>query len=312
MRSHAAGYPDDDIRSLPAFSSVFTRDGLTMIEAKDIHFCHQGATEAVLNGVCLTARPGELTTILGPNGCGKTTLFKCITGLWRPQKGAILFENTSILDCGHEKRARLIAMVPQDHEPPFPYSVFDAVLMGRAVHIGMFSIPAKKDREAAESAIAEVGIEHLKTRIYTKISGGERQMALVARAMAQNAPAMLFDEPTSHLDFRNQVLVLKKIKEIIARRQVTALMTIHDPNAALLFSDSVVLLGRGGVVAQGPPAEVITAENLQAVYGLEVSIGLVNGAMVVTPRLGTTSQDSNAHRHVDGQLRIHPPLKRFD
>jgi iron complex transport system ATP-binding protein len=260
-----------------------------MIRISDIHFRHPGAATAVLQGISLRAEPGRLTTILGPNGCGKSTLFKCIAGLWKPTRGEIAFGETSILNYRHEKRAKLIAVVPQDHEPPFPYSVFDAVLMGRAAHVGMFSSPSKKDRQAAERAIEEVGISHLLHKTYTKISGGERQLVLVARALAQEAPAMLFDEPTSHLDFRNQVLVLRKIREIIAERQVTALLTIHDPNAAMLFSDSVALVDGGRVVAQGGPAEVITAENLQAVYGIQVTLGRINGATVVTPHLAAAA-----------------------
>jgi len=256
-----------------------------MMRINGLHFRHPRGQEAVLQGISLSASCGQLTTVLGPNGCGKSTLFKCIAGLWQPELGEIAFRDESILGHCHRQRARLIAVVPQDHEPPFPYSVFDAVLMGRAAHVGLFSGPGKKDRRAAEKAIEEVGIGHLRHKTYTKISGGERQMVLVARALAQEAPAMLFDEPTSHLDFRNQVLVLRKIREIVAERQVTAIVTIHDPNAAMLFSDSVVLINRGRVVAQGPPREVITEENLRAVYGIEVAIGRVNGSMVVTPHL---------------------------
>lgn len=256
-----------------------------MIRINDIHFRHPNTPAAILKGISLRAEQGRLTTILGPNGCGKSTLFKCIAGLWQPESGEISFGGKDIMKCRHDQRAKLIAVVPQDHEPPFPYSVFDAVLMGRAAHVGMFASPSKKDRQAAEEAIEEVGIGHLKHKTYTKISGGERQMVLIARALAQDAPAMLFDEPTSHLDFRNQVLVLRKIKAIVAQRQVTAVLTIHDPNAAMLFSDSVVLINGGRVVAQGPPHEVITEESLRTVYGIEVVIGRVNGAMVVTPHL---------------------------
>jgi len=259
-----------------------------MIRINDIHFRHPNAATTVLKGISLRARQGQLTTILGPNGSGKSTLFNCISGLWQPEKGEIVFGEASILNCGHQERAKLIAVVPQDHEPPFPYSVFDAVLMGRAAYVGIFSSPSKKDRRAAEKAIEDVGIGHLRDKTYTKISGGERQMVLVARALAQEAPAMLFDEPTSHLDFRNQVLVLRKIRDIIAERQVTAVLTIHDPNAAMLFSDSVVLINDGQVVAQGPPRDVITEESLHAVYGIEVVIGRVNGAMVITPHLLAT------------------------
>ncbi len=256
-----------------------------MIEVHNIHFQHFHSPEPVLKGISLKAEPGEFTTILGANGSGKTTLFKCIAGLWKPGKGDILFENKSIMKLGHDRRAKIVAVVPQEHEPPFPYSVFDAVLMGRAAHVGMFSAPSKTDYAKAEHAIEEVGIAHLKDRAYTKISGGERQLALVARALAQDSPVMLFDEPTSHLDFRNQVLVLQKVKEIIRQRNVSAIMTIHDPNLALLFSDSVVLVSSGSVVSQGSAREVITEENLKAVYGIDVSVISVDSVRVVTPKL---------------------------
>lgn len=255
------------------------------MELHNIHFQHLHAAEPVLKGVSLMAERGRLTSILGPNGSGKTTLFKCIAGLWSPKQGDIVFEGKSILGLGHERRAKIISVVPQEHEPPFPYSVFDAVLMGRAAHIGMFSAPSKKDHARAENAMEEVGIGHLKDRVYTKISGGERQLVLVARALAQESPVMLFDEPTSHLDFRNQVLVLHKVKNIIRQRQVSAVMTIHNPNLAMLFSDSVVLVRNGTVVSQGSAWEVITEKNLKTVYGIDVSVISVNGKRVVSPKL---------------------------
>jgi len=263
-----------------------------MITINNIHFSHSATSPAVLQGISLQAEQGHLTTILGPNGCGKSTLFKCIAGLWKPDFGEISFNDINILTLTHQQRAKLIAVVPQDHEPPFPYSVLDAVLMGRAAHVGMFATPSRRDRQAAESAIEEVGISHLLHKSYTKISGGERQMVLVARALAQDARAMLFDEPTSHLDFRNQVLVLRKIRQIIVRRSVTAILTIHDPNAAMLFSDSVVVVKEGRVVVQGPPCEIITEELLHEVYGIEVVIGKINGAMVITPHISSESSDN--------------------
>lgn len=254
-----------------------------MIEVSDLHFQHDHAPAPVLQGISLRAASGRLTAVLGPNGCGKTTLFKCIAGLWQPSQGDVCFNGASILHTPPAQRAKLLSVVPQEHEPPFPYTVFEAVLMGRAVHVGLFAAPRANDREAAEAALEEVGITWLRDKTYTKISGGERQLVLIARALAQSTPGILFDEPTSHLDFRNQVVVLRTIKELVARRQVTALMTIHDPNSALLFADAVVLLGKGGVIAQGPAQEVITEENLRAVYGIEVRIGQVGGTQVVTP-----------------------------
>lgn len=256
-----------------------------MMAVEDLHFSHHETRRSVLKGVSFTAERARLTAVLGANGSGKTTLFRCITGLWRPQKGDIRFEGKSIGEYGHGERAKIIALVPQEHEPPFPYSVLEAVTMGRVAHVGLFSNPSRNDRRKAEEAVERVGIGHLRSRPYTKISGGERQLVLIARALAQESPVMLLDEPTSHLDFKNQVLVLKKIKEIATEKSVTALMTIHDPNLATLFSDSVVMINDGCVLSQGSPHEVINEHNLSGVYGIEVCVFAVNGSRVIMPRM---------------------------
>lgn len=256
-----------------------------MIAVKDLHFTHPHTCVSVLNGVDFTADRGKVTAVLGPNGSGKTTLFKCIAGLWPPLRGNVLFEGRSILGYSHGKRAKIIAVVPQEHEPPFPYSVAEAVAMGRIAHVGMFFNPSQRDYLRAEEAIEEVGIAHLRERPYTRISGGERQLVLIARALAQEAPVILFDEPTSHLDFKNQVMVLNKVRQIVQEKSVTALITIHDPNLAMLFSDSVVMIDEGRVVSQGTSHEVITEQSLADVYGIEVSVCAVNGSRFIMPRV---------------------------
>jgi iron complex transport system ATP-binding protein len=259
-----------------------------MIEITDIHYRHTHAPAAVLRGVSLSARPGMLTAVLGPNGSGKTTLFKCIAGLWKPQQGDVAFRGRSMTGYSPGKRAKIIGVVPQEHEPPFPYSVIDAVTMGRAAHLGMFSTPSRSDYAKALEAIKQVGIDHLRDRPYTRISGGERQLVLIARVLAQESPVMLLDEPTSHLDFRNQVQILKRVKQIIREKSVTALMTIHDPNLAMLFSDSVVMLNDGRAVCQGSPAEIMSEENIREIYGIDVTVIPVNGSRVIVPRLSAT------------------------
>ena len=256
-----------------------------MIAVKDVFYRHPHASAAVLNGITFEAESGMLTAVLGPNGSGKTTLFKCISGLWSPQGGDVLFQGRSIKAYPPRKTARIISVVPQEHEPPFPYSVFEAVTMGRASYLGMFSTPSQGDYSKAEAAIEQVGIAHLKDRPYTGVSGGERQLVLIARALAQDAPVMLLDEPTSHLDFKNQVLVLTKVNEIVRQKSVAALMTVHDPNLAMLFSDRVVLINNGCVVAQGQPHEVITEENLSSLYGIDVVVLKVDGLRVIMPKV---------------------------
>ncbi|MBU1207473.1 MAG: ABC transporter ATP-binding protein [Proteobacteria bacterium] len=257
-----------------------------MLEVKELYFRHNHSGMDILKGIEFGANMGQMTTVLGPNGSGKTTVFKCISGLWKPQKGEICFDGKNILELSVEKKARMLAIVPQEHEPSFAYSVLDVVLTGRVSHIGTFSSPSRHDYRKAEASIETVGISHLKDRPYTKISGGERQLVLIARALSQEAPILLLDEPTSHLDFRNQLLVLKKVREITRERGLTVLMTLHDPNLAMLFSDKVVMLNSGSVVSSGAPQAVITEENLKRVYGIEVSLIPYNGTKVIYPRIG--------------------------
>ena len=248
-------------------------------------FQHPMSSRPVLDEVSLEARSRAINVILGPNGSGKTTLFKCVAGLWKPQSGAITFDSHDILSLSERKRSRLIAVVPQDHEPPFPYSVEDVVLMGRAAHLGAFSSPGKHDHQVADEAMTALDLDHLRHKPYTQISGGERQLVLVARALAQQSPILLLDEPTSHLDFRNQLRVLLKIREIARQRNITVLMTLHDPNLALLFADNVIVLAQGKVQAHGHADDVITASTMAAVYGVEVVVLQNNGTRVISPKV---------------------------
>ena len=149
--------------------------------------------------------------------------------------------------------------------------------------MGIFSSPGKKDYEKAETALELVGIRHLKDFPYTKISGGERQLVLIARAIAQEAPVMLLDEPTSHLDFKNQINVLKKIKEIASLKGLTVVMTLHDPNLASLFSDKIVVINSGNKITEGSPKEVLTVELIKRVYGIDVVKVNINGYNIICP-----------------------------
>lgn len=258
-----------------------------MIEVTGLHFRHgrNGASSDVLTDVGFRVQPGELMAILGPNGSGKSTLFQCVLGLWKFQRGEVLLGGRSIRGMNRGEIATRIAVVPQDHEPPFPYQVFDLVLMGRAAHVGVFSTPSRRDREVAHAAMDRMEIADLAERPYTRISGGERQLALIARCLAQEAPVMLLDEPTAHLDFRNQAVVLSKVRSIVKEQGLTALVNLHDPNLALLFADRVLLLKGGRVAGLGRPKDVITRENLLDVYGLDVCFLSGEGVEMVCPRL---------------------------
>ena len=256
------------------------------LEVESLAFRHRGQQEDVLRSVTFIAHQGDVTAILGPNGSGKSTLFKCIVGLWNAYEGEIKVGGKNPSKFSVRERARLFATVPQDHEPPFPYSVLDVVLMGRASYVGIFSSPKRKDYEAAEEAMSLVGIEHIKDKPYTGISGGERQLTLIARAIAQSAPVMVLDEPTSHLDFRNQLKVLSTVRSISRERNITVLVTLHDPNLALLFADRVAILKEGYVVAEGDPKSVITEGLISKVYGVETRIISSDGTRLICPVMG--------------------------
>ena len=254
-----------------------------MLQVRDLHFGHGQREADVLRGVSLLAREGEITTVLGPNGCGKTTLFKCIGGIWKPRKGAVMLAGKEMLSQSHAERARLLAAVPQEHEAAFPYTVFDVVLMGRASRVGALSTPSRQDLSRTDEALSEAGIQNLKDKAYTRLSGGEKQLVLIARALAQDASVMLLDEPVSHLDFRHQLLILRKIRRLAYEKRLVVLMTLHDPNLAMLYSDRVVLMIHGAVVSEGKPQAVITEEALMQVYGIEVRVINWNGFRIVYP-----------------------------
>jgi len=217
-----------------------------------------------------TAEDGVLC-ILGRNGCGKTTMLKCLCGILKLNGGDILIDGKSIIGMQRHEIASVVGYIPQEHNIGFAYKVLDIVLMGRAPHLSMFSSPSGADYKIAEEAIATVGISHLSRSKYTEISGGERQLVLVARTLAQQPKVLLMDEPTSHLDFRNQTLILKLIGKL-ARSGLYVIMTSHFPDHALSYSGKIALMHDGQFLAQGKPADVVTEETLETVYGISVKI----------------------------------------
>jgi iron complex transport system ATP-binding protein len=257
----------------------------------------------VLGDVSLQLRKGAIVTLLGPNGCGKTTLLKIINGLLRPDSGKVYVDGNDVSRMGQTDMARLMGHVPQTQRSSFPFTALDIVLTGRMPHISALSQPGPRDLEKARQAMDMVGASHLSSRPYTQISGGERQLVMIARALAQEPSFLLLDEPTSYLDFKNQHQVLKMISRIARDQKVTVVMTLHDPNHALMFSDELVLLRKltekecgdekkfkgesnsnhQNVVAAGRPAEVMTPENIFEAYGIEVEFINVRKRLILLP-----------------------------
>lgn len=225
----------------------------------------------VLNDISFKVGTGDILCLLGPNGVGKTTLFKSILGFLKLQGGEILLNGEDIQNWPRNRLAKAIGYVPQAQTTPFPFNVLDVVVMGRAAHLGMFTPPTKKDIAIAEEALETLNVSFLKDRIYTEISGGERQMVLIARALTQQPKILVMDEPTSNLDFGNQVRVLEQINHL-SKKGLTVIMTSHFPNHAFICSTKVVIIQKNSVFKQGSANEVLTEENLKAAYGIELKI----------------------------------------
>jgi iron complex transport system ATP-binding protein len=253
------------------------------VEVTDLTFSY--GRRCVLNGVSFTARRGELLCVLGPNGVGKSTLFGCILGLITPSSGRTLIEGAPMGKIPPRELARKLAYVPQSHAPTFNYSVFDMVLMGTTARVGGISSPGAEQMRAASDAIARVGITHLKERGYMRISGGERQLTLIARALAQRAGIIIMDEPTANLDYGNQLRVLNFVREL-SREGLTVIQSTHNPDHAFLFADRVLALNGGRVAALGEPDAALTEELIASLYGVRVGLSRsAGGALRCEPIL---------------------------
>lgn len=246
----------------------------------DLHFAYEAQSQ-VLRGVSLDILPGTITAILGPNGAGKTTLLRVILGLLKPQRGTIRLEGKPQKSFSRREMSRLMGLVPQSEYIPFDFSVLEFVLLGRAPYLGPLDMPSEQDRDIAFDALCRVGLEHLCDRATPSLSGGERQLAMIARALAQQPRLLLLDEPTSHLDLSNRDRVLNVLRAQ-ARAGVTVVFTTHDPNLAAVSADYVILMRQGALLAAGTLETTLTAENLTATYGISVRVMRLDGQLFVT------------------------------
>lgn len=234
------------------------------------------------SGLDVELRKGEVVALLGPNGGGKTTLLKTLLGLLRPLAGDVVIGGQQLADLPVRERAQRIAYVPQTHTATFAFPVETVVLMGRTAHGNVFSRPTSRDRVVAASAIARFGISALAERPYTMISGGERQLVLLARALAQEPQFIVLDEPTASLDFGNQGKVMREMRALAASG-LGVLFTTHDPNHALRAADRAYLLRSGILIAEGNVGSVLTKTQLEDLYGAPVQTITDGSSTAFTP-----------------------------
>lgn len=244
---------------------------MAILQIENLSFSYK--EKKVLEEVTCTVNQGEVFCIFGPNGCGKTTMLDCILGLNKPDKGEITIDGVNIAELPSIEKAKKMAYVPQKSDRTFPYTVLEIVLMGRTAYSGMFSSPGKEDVEIAENALNTLGMLTFKDRVYTKLSGGEAQLVKIARAIAQDTQLIIFDEPTSHLDFRHELNVIKYISKVVQEKGISIVMATHFPNHAYFFeslglTSRVALMENGNFGAVGPPSEVLTQSNMAKIFGI--------------------------------------------
>ena len=240
------------------------------IEIKNLKFGYD-RNKLVLDNINLEFEPNTITSVLGPNGSGKTTMLKLILGLMKPISGEIFVLGTEINQIPLKERAKLLAYVPQKHNAVFDYKVIDVCAMGRAAYSGLFSSVSRKDLEIAMQSLEKMRIAHLAEKPYTQISSGEQQMVLIARALSQQAKILILDEPVTGLDYGNQIRLLKTLRDLSAEG-ITCIKTTHYPEHALWTSGQAVFMRKGNVLASGATSEIVNSENLKAIYDTDIFV----------------------------------------
>lgn len=244
-----------------------------------------------LHNISLEADDGEMVSLLGPNGSGKTTLLKCIAGLHQPSEGTIEIDGHRAVKLPMKEMARLVGYVPQDTGSSFAISVLNAVLLGRTPYIRFGA--SNEDLNISQEAIERMGLRPLAFRMLNELSGGERQRVLIARALAQQPKVLLLDEPTSSLDLKYQLETLEIVRRVAREKRLLVLLSIHDLNLASRFSDRLLMLKDGYLLADGTSAQVLTMENIQELYGVEAIVCREEGFTFVFPMQVTSEKETS-------------------
>jgi len=240
---------------------------MVKIEAQDV--CLSYGRKIVLSGLTFQLKPGEVVGLIGPNGCGKSTVIRALSHTIVPRSGKILLDGQDVKRLSRQDLARLLAVVPQMPLLPSAFTAFEIVLMGRNPHLGLFQYEKQKDLAIAWRAMEKTGTQSLAKRRVGELSGGEIQSLLIARALTQETKAILLDEPTANLDIGRQLEALDLIKALCREDNLVVLAALHDLNLAAQYCDWLILINNGQIYAEGTPSEVITADNIAAVYGAE-------------------------------------------
>ncbi len=244
---------------------------MKLIEVKMAAFAYK---KKVFYDVNLFLEHGEVCCLMGPNGCGKTTLIDCILGILPLKAGEILIDGQNIQNFKPELLAQKLAYVPQVHNRSFPYTVRQIVLMGRTAHTETFLGPNRESESYVDEVLKNVGIFNLRNRPYTQISGGEMQLVMLARALAQNTPTIIMDEPTAHLDFKNELVFLQTIVKLVKKKNASVLLATHSPNQPFYFESKglnvkVAAMRDGEICYIGRPSEILTEKNIEEIYSIK-------------------------------------------
>jgi iron complex transport system ATP-binding protein len=253
----------------------------TIIRGENIRFAYDGVE--VLKGIDISIGKGKILGLLGANGAGKSTLLKILCGILNLKSGRVFYKSGEIRKIDKRELAKKIAYVPQNSTFGFPFTVAEVVLMGRAPYIGRFEFEREGDLKAAFNAMETVGVAHLQDRLVTEISGGEKQLTSLARALAQEPEIMILDEPATFLDIKHKTEVMKLLNRLKEERNISVIAATHDIFSALFYFDRIIMLKDGRVFAEGITEEMLKEETITAVYGIEVSVRREDGKVFILP-----------------------------